>query len=170
MPLVTALRALNQLKRRRVIRDYAVIGAVAAGLYVGPLATADLDITVLVDSDEEYLRLFGRVRAEAERMEGMHLYFGGVPVQMLPTTTKPLYADALRTARPARAGTVRLRVARPEHLVLLALDAFRPKDRARAAALLELADRRRLRRLLRRFDDEKETLAARLRWLSGAPV
>ena len=48
MPLVDAIRALNHLKQRGVIRDYVVFGVVAATVYMEPVLTQDLDINVLV--------------------------------------------------------------------------------------------------------------------------
>jgi hypothetical protein len=48
MPLVDAIRALNHLKQRGVIRDYVVFGMVAATVYMEPVLTQDLDINVLV--------------------------------------------------------------------------------------------------------------------------
>ena len=61
MSFTDAFRVLNGLKRRLVIRDYVVIGAVAATAYMEPIFTEDIDIIVLVDSDEEYLSTFRRI-------------------------------------------------------------------------------------------------------------
>ena len=52
MSFVDAIRILNRLKQRRVIRGYVVFEAVAATAYVDPVLTQDLDIIVLVDTDE----------------------------------------------------------------------------------------------------------------------
>ena len=41
---------------------------------------------------------------------------------MFPTTIKPIYRDALANARQTRIGNVRVKVASPEHLVVLALE------------------------------------------------
>ena len=52
MSFADAVRVLNVLKRRRVIRDYALIGAVAATAYMEPMFTEDLDIIVLADTSD----------------------------------------------------------------------------------------------------------------------
>ena len=161
MGLIDSIRVLNNLKRRRVIRDYVLIGGVAATAYMEPVFTEDLDVVVMVDTDEEYLQLFQAVSDYSEGMEGMHHILGEVPVQFFPTTIKPLYGDALRTARQVRVGNLRVKVASPEHLVLLALEAFRERDRFRIAALLPLTDTSILDELTRRFD-ETGTLTRRL--------
>ncbi len=164
MPFSDAVRALNQLKRRRIIRDYALVGAVAATAYVEPVFTQDLDIVVLVDTDEEYLTTFRRVVEEAEGIDGMHVVLGKTPVQMLPTTVHRLYLDSLVHARVVRLGNLRVKVASPEHLILLCLEAFSEKDRQRIRSLLPEADIETVVRLLEEFDDD-ETLAARLQSL-----
>ena len=58
MSFTDAFRILNGLKRRKIIKDYVVIGAIAATAYMEPIFTEDIDVIVLVDSDEEYLRAF----------------------------------------------------------------------------------------------------------------
>lgn len=95
----------------------------------------------------------------------MHHVLGGVPVQMFPSTTKPLYKDVLEGARPVRIGGLRVKVASAEHLIVLYLEAFREKDRYRIRRLLPIADANRLQRLLVKFDDENKTLAGRLQTL-----
>jgi hypothetical protein len=154
MAFSDAIHRLNTLKRRRLIRDYVIIGAVAATAYMEPMFTEALDIVVLVDTDEEYLSVFRRIAQEAEGREGMHYVLGSVPVQMFPTTIKPLYLDALKGARRARVGEFRVKVASPEHLLLLFLEAFREKDRFRIRSLLPKVDAGYLNRLLEDFDDE----------------
>jgi len=168
MSFADAVRVLNVLKRRRVIRDYALIGAVAATAYMEPMFTEDLDIIVLADTDEEYLRTFRRVAEFAEGREGMHYTLGGVPVQMFPTATKPLFRHTLEKARLARIGGLRAKIASPEHLILLYLEAFRDKDRFRIGRLLLVADMVQVRTLLVRFDDEENRLAHRLQTLLPA--
>ena len=159
------VQARSRLKRRRVIRDYVIIGAVAYAYHAEPVATQDMNVVVLVGSDDEYLTTFRRLREESERLEGMHLYFGGVPVQLFPSSTKPLYEDTLVHGKRVRLGNARVTVADRERLILLYLEALRPQDRVRIVRLLEHAAIGRIRALLRRFDDERDTLAARFREL-----
>ena len=117
MSFTDAFRALNGLKRRRVIRDYAVIGAIAATAYMEPIFTEDIDVIILVSTDEEYLNTFRRVAELAEAQEGMHHVLVGVPVRMFPSTTNLLFGDTLDQARPVRIGRLRAKFASPEHLI-----------------------------------------------------
>ena len=165
MSFVDAFRRLNQLKRRRLIRDYAVVDAVAAAAYVEPVLTEDVDVVVLADTDDEFWEAYRRVGEAAEGLEGMHHILGGRPVRMFPTTIKPIYRDALANARQTRIGNVRVKVASPEHLVVLALEAFRYKDKLRIAELLAMptTDLAAIWKLIEEFDDEDRTLAGRFR-------
>ena len=170
MSFTDAFRALNGLKRRKVIRDYVVIGAVAATNYMEPVFTEDIDVVILVDTDEEYRSTFTAISRQAEGQEGMHQVLGGVPVQLFPSTIMPLYRDTLEGARLVRLGNLRVKFASAEHLILLYLLAFRERDQLRVRFLLGDINEDRLQRLLERFDDEENTLAGRLQGLRGTSI
>ena len=170
MSFTEAFRALNGLKRRKVIRDYVVIGAVAATTYMEPVFTEDIDVIVLVDTDEEYRSTFLAISRHAEAQDGMHQVLGGVPVQLFPSTTMPLYRDTLEGARQVRVGNLRVKFASAEHLIILYLLAFRERDHLRIRSLLRNIDEGQLRYLLERFDDGEGTLTGRLQGLRGTSV
>ncbi len=165
MSFVDAIHRLSDLKQRGLIRDYAVIGAVAAAAYVEPVLTQDVDVVVLVDSDDEFWETYRRVGEAAEGIDGMHHILGGRPVQMFPSTIKPVYRDTLAASTEMKIGDAMVKVASPEHLVTLALEAFRYKDQLRIAELLGLpeTDREAIWKLIREFDDESGSLAERFR-------
>ncbi len=164
------MSALNEFKRRRIIRDYAIIGAVSATAYMEPMTTEGIDAVILVDTDEEYLRAFGIIAEQAEAQDGMHHILGGVPVQMFPSALMPLYRDALESARKLRVGNMRVKVATIEHLILLGLLANREQDYFRIRRLLRDADSERLSELFGRFDDTEGNLAGRLQGLRGTSI
>ena len=170
MAFIDAVSALNAFKRRRVIRDYAIIGAVAATAYMEPIFTEDLDVVILVDSDEEYLQAFGAISGESKTREEIQQVLGGVPVQMFPTTVMPLFRDAVEKARKVRIGNVRAKVATAEHLVVLYLVSNRQRDRLRISYLLDDIDEETLDGLLEEFDDQEKTLTLRLKGLRGTGV
>ena len=170
MSFTEAFKVLNGLKRRKVIRDYVVIGAVAATNYMEPVFTEDIDVVVLVDTDEEYRSTFASIAKHAEAQDGLHQVLGGVPVQLFPSTIMPLYRDTLDGARQVRLGNLRVKFASAEHLILLYLLAFRERDHIRVRSLLRNIDEGRLQELLDRFDDEENTLADRLQSLRGTSI
>ena len=170
MAFIDAVSALNGFKRRRIIRDYAIIGAVAATAYMEPISTEDIDVVILVDTDAEYLQAYGVIAEQAGGQEGMHQILGGVPIQLFPTTVMPLYRDAVEQANKVRIDNVRTKVATPEHLILLYLTANRQRDRLRVGYLVEDADENKLQALLDRFDDAEKTLTGRLQSIRGISV
>lgn len=160
-----AIKELNAFKRHKVLRDYVIIGAVAATAYMEPLFTEDIDIIVLVDSDTEFFEVFEALTELADKQENVWHIIKGIQVQLFPTTTKPLYRDTLEDARGARVGNLRVKVASPEHLILLFLERNSSKDKIRVLSLLDKADMDKIYELLERFDDEQSTLAQRLQSL-----
>ncbi len=170
MAFIDAVSALNGFKRRRIIRDYVIIGAVAATAYMEPVSTEDIDVVILVDTDEEYLQAYGIIAEQSERQEGMHQILGGVPIKLFPTTVMTLYRDTVEQANKVRIGNVRAKVATVEHLILLYLTANRQRDRLRVGYLLEDTDESKLQTLLDRFDDAEKTLTGRLQSIRGISV
>ena len=170
MAFVDAVSALNDFKRRRRIRDYPIIDAVAATAYMEPIFTEDIGVVILADSDEEYLQAHNVIAEQAENQEGMHQVLGGVPVQLFPSTVMPLYRDAVEQARKVRINNTRAKIATAEHLILLYLTANRQRDRLRVGYLIEDADEGRLKSLLERFDDQQNALADRLQSILGISV
>lgn len=163
MALLEALEVLNNLKKTGVIKDYAIGGGYAANYYLEPFYTYDLDILVLLDSDADYRALYQYFRERGNRIENIYVLIGNVPVQFLPSYISPLFSDAIRKARRITVRGIPSKVVSVEHLIALLLVAFRPKDKIRILELTELADKRLLDRILRRFEDEKTPLRQRLR-------
>lgn len=148
------IRILNQLKRKRRLRGYAIFGAVAASYYMAPIYTDDIDVLVLADTDQEYISIWRELSQHAERTKGFGFIIAKTETQILPTSIDPLYENALRKAQLVRVGGVTTRIVDREHLILMALKANRSKDRFRALMLLEEADMVYLHSLLQRFDKD----------------
>ncbi len=104
-----------------------VFRAVAAMAYMETVLTQDLNIIVLVETDEEFWETFRRVGDVADGLDGMHHILGGRPVQLFRSTLKSIYLDTMVHAKSSRIGNIRVKVALLAHLVILALKAFRLK-------------------------------------------
>ena len=115
MPFAGAIQRLSEFKDTGVILGFVIIGAVAATVYIEPVFTEDLDNVVPVDSGEDYYEVFRRASVVAERVEGMHLFFDDTPVQLFPTTMKPVYRDVLVQAEQAQVNGAAVKVAFAEH-------------------------------------------------------
>ncbi|MBI2752878.1 MAG: hypothetical protein HYX46_05115 [Betaproteobacteria bacterium] len=136
------LRVLNELEQTGVLGRHAIGGAMGATFYVEPLLTFDLDIFVVLPETPAglltlaplYEALRGRGYAEA----GECVEIEGVPVQFLPAFN-PLLREALAEARETLYEQTPIRVLRAEHLLAIALQTGRNKDRERVRLLHEQA-------------------------------
>jgi hypothetical protein len=133
---------VEEMKRARVIDEYAVAGAVGALFYVEPFATLDIDLLVNLPASEgllvslepifSWLRPKGGIDFDAQG----NVIIEGWPVQFLPVSDE-VSAEALRDAQylPFEQG-LSVRVVRPEFLAIEALRLGRPKDVERVSLLI----------------------------------
>ncbi len=159
-----AFAALNSLKRRRIITDWALYDAVGYIYYEEVIVTRDVDVFVSVRVESDYykkvlkaLRSYGPMVSEAATFQ-----IGALLVQVFPATGHPLWEDVVRSAVKTRVGGEPVKVASREHLIILALLRFHPaRDVPRIGQLYPNADKQVLASLLRRFDENGQ-LAKRL--------
>jgi len=156
------LRELNRFKREGLIRDYAIGGGYAVNYYLEPILTYDLDIYVLMDEDEEFSDLYDYFKKTKYKIENVYIIIGSMSVQFLPSFIHPLIDEAVRKAKKIRFKGISTKVLTVEHLIATLLRAFRPKDKMIIPFLLELADERKLKSIIRRFSDEETPLNKRL--------
>ena len=132
---------INRMESDGIIGKYAIGGAVGATFYLEPLATADIDIFVMLPTPpggsllslapiDEYLTAHGC------RVDGERIVVGDWPVQFLPPRST-LEQEALADAVETEVDGVRTRVLGAEHLVAIALETGRAKDFARIAQFFE---------------------------------
>ena len=136
------LRVLNDLERAGVVSRYAIGGAMAATFYVEPVLTFDLDVFILLPGTSGALLtlspLYEALRAQGYREEKECVNIEGVPVQFLPAYNA-LVEEALAEAREVMYEATPTRVLRAEHLLAIALQTDRAKDRERVRLLREQA-------------------------------
>ena len=149
-----ALEALNGLERDGVIGRYAIGGAMGATFYVEPFTTFDLDVFVVLPETGGLVTLAPLYRELSKRgcpAKDECVMIAGIPVQFLPAGT-PLLDEALAQAREVSYEDVMTRVFSPEHLVAVAVQAGRAKDRQRIQMFLDagVLDRARLDDVLSR--------------------
>lgn len=136
------LQVLNDLERTGVVRRYAIGGAMGATFYIEPVLTFDLDVFVVLPQTSGGLLtlapLYDALRARGCREEKECVNIEGVPVQFLPAYNA-LLEEALAEARETRYESTPTRVLRAEHLLAIALQTGRDKDRERVRQLREQA-------------------------------
>lgn len=144
------IQMINRMQADGVIERYAIGGAVGATFYLEPVATLDVDVFVEFHTEpgshivslepiSKYLRDRGCT------MEGEHIVIAGWPIQFLPAEN-PLLQEALWAAVEKDVDGMPARVFTAEHIVAIALQTGRAKDKARMLQFIE-ADALDLRRL-----------------------
>ena len=152
-----AIAALNDMKRERVVIDYAVGGAMAIIFWSEPTATFDLDVFVLQEQAGPLVSLGGIyswARARGYREQDEHILISDLPVQVIPAHNA-LATEAVQQAVGFEYEGQPVRVIRPEYLIAMYLEesARTQKRLERAAALLDEGnlDRQLLDRLVERY-------------------
>lgn len=148
------LQALNQLEKDGVIGRYAIGGAMGATFYVEPFTTFDLDVFVVLPETEGLVTLAALYAELARRgytTQEECVLVEGIPVQFLPVGT-PLLDEALEQAGEVSYAEVTTRLLSPEHLVAVAVQTGRAKDRQRIQMFLDagVLDETRLKDILAR--------------------
>jgi hypothetical protein len=133
------LAVLNALEAEGVLGRYAIGGAMGATFYLEPFTTLDLDIFVVLPEVDGFATLGPLYQALKRRGYEAHeecIVIEGLPVQILPAYN-PLLEEALRQALESRYDGLPVRVFTPEHLVAVAVQTGRPKDRQRVQMFLD---------------------------------
>ena len=159
----TALRVLNDLVTEKVIKDYAIGGAMGAMFYMEAVTTVDLDVFVLFNDDFNLLPLqpiYDALKAKGylpDEHERECVNISGTPVQFLPAYS-PLLAEALSRAKPFDYEGIPAKVIEAEYLAAICVQTGRLKDRLRVQMFLSSQgfDRMKFEAILDRFGMKEE--------------
>lgn len=154
---------LNNLKKEKIIGDYAICRGYAISYYLEPAYTYDLDIVVLLNDEEEYHNLYAYLRKRGNKIENVYIWISDMPVQFLPSYIGGLYEGAIKEARKISVKGIPTKVVSIEYLVALLLKSYRPKDKIRIVELLEKADIDAINNIIKKYQDEEPILQKRLR-------
>jgi predicted nucleotidyltransferase len=155
------LTRLNDLRATGIIQDYAIGGGYAATFYDIPMFTYDLDVLVVLPTENDYHRLYEHFRTKGAKIEKEHIFIEGMPVQFFPNYISPLYNSAIEAANIVDFQGVSSKFVSIEYLIALYLTAFRRKDIIRVQSLIKKANKKLLLDIIRRFDNEQYKLYER---------
>jgi hypothetical protein len=132
------LQVLNELERDGHVGRYAIGGAMAATFYAEPIVTFDLDVFVVLPSTTSGLITLEPLYRELARRKYQFreecVDIEGVPVRFI-APYNALVEEALVSARNTQYGSTPTRVLTVEHLIAIALQTGRDKDRERVTLL-----------------------------------
>ena len=153
-----AIEIINELREKRLIKDYAIGGGIATIYYTEPFFTYDLDVFIIPSEKQEKKNLillspiFNYLRDRGYHWKGEHIVIEGLPVQFIPVDK--LEEEAVRNAKEVKYGKVKTKVIMPEYLISLLLRVGRKKDMEKIGKLLEQTetDAKKLKDILRKYD------------------
>jgi len=156
------IKVLNEMKKRKLIEDYAIGGGIAAIFYAETILTYDLDIFFISSSAQEgklitLSPIYDYFKDKGCRIDKEHIIIEGMPVQFIPVYNE-LVKEAVENAREIKYKGTKTKVLRAEYLISIMLQTFRPKDKERIIRLLDESkiDENYLKGILKKFKlDEK---------------
>ncbi len=150
------IEVINKLKQEKLIRDYAIGGAIGALKWVEPFFTRDLDIFIILieETKEELINLspiYEYLKKKGCFWKGQWLIIEGVPVDFIPVDA--LEKEAVENAQETEYEGVKTKVITPEYLIALFLNTGRDKDIRKVEMLLGQAemDKEKLDRILAEY-------------------
>ncbi len=128
---------------------YVIIGAVATGLLTEPRATRDVDVSLWLENDErlsELIAVFANHGIRPRTNDNAEFVLQARLVRLVHATSKialdvalallPFEKQAIDRGRRVQYGPLKVRVPRPEDLVVMKSVANRPRDQMDIAKLL----------------------------------
>lgn len=152
-----AIRIIEEMLSKGIVKKYAVGGAVAAIFYVEPILTYDLDVFFEPSEGNEGLLslspVYDYLKGRGYRAEKEHILIEGIPVQFLPIYNE-LVEEAVDNAGRLKYRDATVNVLSQEYLIAIMLQTFRPKDKERIVKFLGEGnfDETQLEKILEKYD------------------
>lgn len=129
-----ALSIINQMQTEGLFETYSIGGGIGALFYIEPVTTFDLDIFIILRETAGSLvslaPLYSWLEKRGYKPENEQIVIEGIPVQFIPAYND-LVKDGVYDALEKKYGQTAAKVLRPEYLVAIMLQTFRPKDKDR---------------------------------------
>jgi hypothetical protein len=135
-------KIINQLLESGIIEKYAVGGNIATIFYIEPTTTYDLDIMVILPSEDNILHplkdIYEWAKEKNYKLEKEHIIIEGIPVQFLPAYND-LVKEAVENAVEKKYKNEKISVIGIEYLIAIMVDTYRPIDKERLIRFLNNA-------------------------------
>jgi predicted nucleotidyltransferase len=134
-------RVINKMYQEKILKDYAIGGAVATIYYTEPFATKDVDIFFTPLEKEKIILLtpfYDFLLKKGYKTYKEYIIIGETPIQFIPATNE-LEKEAVEKAIFVKYENIELKILRPEYLIAIFLRVYRAKDREKIIKLLDQA-------------------------------
>jgi predicted nucleotidyltransferase len=132
-------KILNEMEKKGILKKYAIAGGIATIYYTEPFTTQDIDIFFVPESKNKIILLtpfyefFSKLGFKTYKE---YIMIEEIPIQFIPAS-KELEKEAVENAIKIKYKNVEIKIIKPEYLIAIFLDVFRPKDREKIIKLLE---------------------------------
>jgi hypothetical protein len=135
-----ALRIIEEMTRRGIIKAYAIGGGIAATYYIEPVLTYDLDVFFepVTEGLDVLAPIYDFAKERGYSAHSESILIEGFPVQFIPVYNN-LIREAVKNAATLKYRDAEAKVVRAEYLAAIALQTGRGKDRERVIRLLDEA-------------------------------
>ncbi len=150
----------DEIKKERIIEDYALIGGLALSAWIRPRTTQDVDLVIAVAKNFKWSDIASIIETRLQKKIALHkgtqqmhikekLSFvaGQIEVDVISTKGFELAAEAIKKSVAAEVFGKKVKVVTPEYLILLKLLPLSSQDAVDIKALSKKTDMRRLRSL-----------------------
>jgi hypothetical protein len=134
-------KVIDKMYQEGVLKDYAVGGAVATIYYTEPFATKDIDIFFIPVEKEKIILLtpfYEFLLKKGYKTYKEYIMIGETPIQFIPVASE-LEREAVEKAISVKYRNIQIKILRPEYLIAIFLEVYRPKDKDKMIKLLEQA-------------------------------
>ena len=153
-----AIEVINGLKEEKLIKDYAIGGAIGVLKWVEPFFTRDLDIFIIPSQEPKskvinFSLIYDYLKTKGyNEWTGQWIMIEGIPTEFIPA--EGLAEESVTNAKEIEFEGVKTKVVIPEYLIALLLKAGREKDIMKIKMLLEQAkvDSKKLNEILVRYN------------------
>jgi hypothetical protein len=136
-----ALRVIEDITYRGIIKAYAIGGGIAATYYIEPVLTYDLRVFFIPSREglDVLKPIYSYCQQHNFPAQAETILIDGFPVQFIPVYND-LVSEAVNNASALKYRDVEAKVVTAEYLAAIALQTGRAKDRERVIRLLDEAE------------------------------
>lgn len=138
-----AIKVVNELQRRGLIRTYAIGEGIATIYYVEPILTYDLDIFFIQPEEEKEIisisAIYDFLETRGYKPHKEHVLIENLRVQFFPAYNE-LIREAIENAVEVKYKKTKTRIFRAEYLIAIMIQTSRPKDKERMIKILDEAE------------------------------
>lgn len=165
--ILEVIKEINNIKKRGLIKDYAIGGGIAKNYYLEPQFTYDLDVFILINTMNDFHNLYDYFSRKKYKIANVYIVIHDIPVQFLPSFIQPFIKDGIKKSKSIKLNGVKTKILTTDYLIATLLMSFRQKDKYAIKELLTFVNKQKLEKLLKKNSSKTYPLYKRFHELAG---